>query len=156
MKKITPLLIISFFLVISCNNDTSEKENTQEETKTVIPVPDNPNAEITAADTSSTGVYQEEVVESETNEGGLKEALQATTTEVVEEESGLSFCDCVKKQKKLENIMLETEDDAVFDKAMEDIEALKTGDCKILFASKQNTLDDKQAHEQRVKNCLGH
>src|SRR5690606_7782821 len=113
---------------------------------------DDPNAEFTAADTSSTGVYQEEVDDSK--EMTLQEAMKANNAQPKVEEGGMSFCDCVKKQKQLEKTMLETEDDAAFDKAMEEMEKMKTGECKILFEGNQSTLEAKQAHEKKVKACL--
>ena len=67
----------------------------------------------------------------------------------------MSFCDCVKKNKKLSDIMMADEtSDADFDKAMEELEAMKTGECKIMFPD-QNNIDEQQAHKRKVKNCLG-
>lgn len=144
---LTVLLFATPLFITSCGGD--EPEEIIEDTTVVIQ--DNMNEEVTAADTSSTGVYQEETEE---GPGSLEEALQSSNEEVVEE-GGLSFCDCVKKQKELETIMLETEDDAEFDRVMEELENMKTGDCKILFAGNITTIEEKRAHERKVKKCLG-
>lgn len=134
-------------LIFACSSPTTTEEEALAEDQVEVV---NENSEVTAADTSSTGVYQEEVEEGPTS---LKDAMKAHATEVVEE-GGMSFCDCVKKQKVLNDLIMETEDDAEMDKAMKELEAMKTGECKILFSVKQNTMDEKQAHQQKVKRCF--
>lgn len=146
--KLSSLLLIVCFLFTACSENQPEEPETIETPKEEVIM--NENAEVTAADTSSTGVYQEEVDENATS---LKDALKANAKEEVIE-GGLSFCDCVKKQKTLNDLILETEDDAEMEKAMKELEAMKTGDCKILFSAKQNTVEEKQAHLQKVKRCL--
>lgn len=146
------LLLTVFTVFMACSNETetTEEEMVVEEETVTEPVMD-PNAEITAADTSSTGVYQEEVTESPSS---LKEAMQSSNNQPVVEEGGLSFCDCVKKQKELNELIMETEDDAEMEKAMTELETMKTGECKVLFSAKQNTIEEKEAHARRVKKCL--
>jgi hypothetical protein len=151
MKKLLALLSIFtlFLFITSCGEEPTEEiiEDSIEETFI-----DDANAEETAADTSSTGVYQEEVSDEETS---LEDAMNSNNAEEVVEEGGMSFCDCVKENKRLDDIMMADEtSDADFDKAMADKEALKNGDCKILFSGKQNTIDEKKAHERKVKKCL--
>ena len=151
MKKLLTILsLFSFLLFITaCENHKPTEEEIIDEV--LAPFSDDANAETTAADTSSTGVYQKEVNESE--ETSLQDAMKSATQEVIDE-GGMSFCDCVKKQKKLSDLMLETEDDTIFDKTMDELETLKKEDCKILFATQQNTIEEKQAHERKVKKCL--
>lgn len=149
MKKLATLLSIFTFVLFltSCGGDEPIDEVVEEI------VVDDPNAETTAADTSSTGVFQEEVSEEPQS---LQEAMQGSSTEPEVEEDGMSFCDCVKKNKKLQDIMMADDtSDEDFDKAMADLEAMKTDECKIMFAGKQNTMDDKKAHERKVRRCLG-
>jgi len=145
------ILATAFFLT-SCADEKLIEEETHQDIKTEEVFVDDANAEVTAADTSSTGVYQEEV--EETGEATLQDALKSNSKEEVIEEGALSFCDCVKKNQKLNDLMMETEDDAVLDQVMEDLQALRKGDCKILFEGKQNTIEEKQAHERKVKRCL--
>lgn len=147
LKKLTFVCLVAFTVYSCASDSTVEAELTDSSAVEV----DDPNAEFTAADTSSTGVYQEEVDDSK--EMTLQEAMKANNAQPKVEEGGLSFCDCVKKQKQLEKTMLETEDDAAFDKAMEEMEKMKTGECKILFEGNQSTLEAKQAHEKKVKAC---
>lgn len=148
IKRLAFLSIIAL-VTFACASDGSDTEMNIDTTNVQV---DDPNSEFTAADTSSTGVYQEEV--DNTKEITLQEAMKAANGNPKVEEGGMSFCDCVKKLKKLEKTMLETEDDAEFDKTMAEMDKMKTGECKILFEGNQNTLEAKQAHEKKVKRCL--
>ena len=147
------LLLTAFAVFMACSNETetTDEEIVVEEEQTATEPVMNANAETTAADTSSTGVYQEEVNESPSS---LKEAMQSSQNQPVVEEGGLSFCDCVKKQKELNELIMETEDDAEMEKAMTELETMKTGECKVLFSVNQNTIEEKEAHARRVKKCL--
>jgi hypothetical protein len=148
MKKLlTFLSILTFiFFMASCGGE----EPTDEMIDGVEEFIDDSNAEETAADTSSTGVYQEEVTDEETS---LQNAM-ADDSELEAEEGGRSFCDCVKRNKELTDIMMgDNTSDADFDKAMEELEAMKTNDCKIMFPDQSN-IEEKKAHERKVKRCL--
>lgn len=147
INKLTTLTLIAL-TAFSCVSDSNSDAELNDSTAVVI---EDPNAEFTAADTSSTGVYQEEVDDSK--EMTLQEAMKANNNQPKVEEGGMSFCDCVKKQRKLEKIVLESEDEAESDKALEELTAMKTGECKILFEGNQSTLEAKQAHEKKVKSC---
>jgi len=148
MKKLLAVLSVFTFIffMTSCGGEEPTDEMVQGETFV-----DDSNAEITAADTSSTGVYQEEVSEEPQS---LQDALSGNKEPEVEE-GAMSFCDCVKENKRLDDIMMGDEtSDADFDKAMADKDALKDGDCAILFKSNINTIEEKKAHERKVKRCL--
>lgn len=151
MKRyILPFSILALFFIVACGEDEPINDETNEEV--VEEFIDNPNAEETAADTSSTGVYQEEVDESEGN--SLQDALQNNAEPEIEE-GGMSFCDCVKRNQELQDIMMaDNTSDADFDKAMEEMEAMKTGDCKIMFPDQTN-IEEVAAHKRKVKRCLG-
>ncbi|OFY96234.1 MAG: hypothetical protein A3K10_12510 [Bacteroidetes bacterium RIFCSPLOWO2_12_FULL_31_6] len=147
LKKLSFVCLIAF-TVYSCASDTDIDAELTDSTTVLA---EDPNAEFTAADTSSTGVYQEEV--DDTKEMTLQEAMKSNNTQPKVEEGGMSFCDCVKKQRKLEKLVMESEDEAESDKALEELTAMKTGECKILFEGNQSTLEAKQAHEKKVKAC---
>jgi hypothetical protein len=150
MKNLILLFSITF-LFFACNtSEDNQEEINSDSTETQEVFIDDVNSEVTAADTSSTGVFQEEADENLT----LQESLKANAEKSTDETGGMSFCDCVKKQKQLEKTMLETEDDAEFDSAMEELNNMKTGECKILFEGNQSTMEAKQAHERKVKKCL--
>src|SRR3989344_9524838 len=138
LKKLTFVCLVAF-TVYSCASDSAVEAELTDSSAVVV---DDPNAEFTAADTSSTGVYQEEVDDSK--EMTLEEAMKANNNQPKVEEGGMSFCDCVKKQRKLEKLVLESEDEAESDKALEELTAMKTGECKILFEGNQSTLEAKQ------------
>ena len=147
MKKL--LAILSIFTLIIFMSSCGGEEPTDEMID-VEEFVDDENSETTAADTSSTGVYQEEVSEEPQS---LQDAL-AGDKEPEVEEGGMSFCDCVKKNEELQAIMMGDEtSDADFDKAMAEMEAMKTGDCKIMFPDQTN-IDEVRAHKRKVKRCL--
>ena len=50
-------------------------------------------------------------------------------------------------------MMSDDASDAEFDSAMEELEAMKTGECKIMFPD-QNNIDEVTAHKLKVKKCL--
>ena len=139
--------MIACLILFSCGGDEpTDEEINAEETEEFV---DNPDAEETAADTSSTGVYQEEVSEEPQS---LQEAMASENQE--EEEGGMSFCDCVKKNKELQDIMMaDGTSDADFDKAMEEMEALKEGECKKMFPNQSN-IEEVKAHKRKVAKCL--
>ena len=151
MKNII-YIIISLSLLASCHSDHSHDEVLEDSTAVEAVFIDDANAEVTAADTSSTGVYQEEVNKDENLT--LQESLRANANsgEAVEE-GGMSFCDCVKKQKQLEKTMLETEDDAEFDNAMEELGKMKTGECKILFEENNLQSTKKEHTKERLETA---
>lgn len=131
-------ILVSYMMVLSsCEND----ENNQTQNIENTPVENN----------------EEEIIEQFSDsleEDIVAEEMEETAVEEIKEDAGLSFCDCVKKQKELENVMLETEDDDEFDAAMEEMENMKSGACKILFEGNQSTIEAKQAHEAKVNDCL--
>jgi hypothetical protein len=151
MKKLAALLsLFTFILFLSaCGGDEPTDEQIEEVVEETVV--DDPNAEETAADTSSTGVYQEEVSDEPES---LQEAMQGSDNEMEAVEGGRSFCDCVKRNKELQDIMMgENTSDEDFDKAMAELEEMKKNDCKIMFPDQSN-IEEKKAHERKVKNCL--
>jgi len=146
LNSILSIFVLTLF-ISACNNEAKQEI---EETDVIETFIDDVNAEETAADTSSTGVHQEEVTE---DENSLQDAMKANAEPIIEEE-GMSFCDCVKKNKKLSDIMMADEtSDTDFDKAMEELENMKTRECKIMFPDQSN-IEEQQAHQRKVKNCL--
>jgi hypothetical protein len=150
MKKLLTFLSIFTFILFltSCGAEEQTDEIIKEVVETVSA--DDVNSEETAADTSSTGVYQEEVIEEEVS---LQDAMKADAAPEVEE-GGMSFCDCVKKNKELtDKMMSDDATDAEFDSAMAELDAMKTGECKIMFPDQSN-IDEVNAHKRKVKKCL--
>jgi hypothetical protein len=152
-KLLTFLSILTIsFLITSCGGEEPIKEEIIENSDEAVAIEDSPT-EMTAAEKSSTATFQEEMVEEEDEEVSLKESMRTNATPEIEE-SKLSFCDCVKKNKELtDKMMSDDTTDKEFDSAMEELEAMKTGDCKIMFPA-QNNIEEKQAHAIKVKRCL--
>jgi len=155
MKKINTFLSLSVLIIFlsACENKANQTLPTEPvSTTTEKTYSDDLDAEKTAADTSSTGVYQEEINELEES---LHNALKSETTNTIQEDDdAMSFCDCVKKNKELSDIMMADEtNDADFDQAMRELKTMKTGECKIMFPQ-QNNIEEQQAHQRKVNNCL--
>ena len=151
MKKLLSLLSI-FTLLLFFTSCEGEDPTIEVETEKVIETvsTNDVNSEETAADTSSTGVYQEEVIEEEIS---LKDAMNADEAKKVEQ-GAMSFCDCIKKNKKLtDKMMSDNATDAEFDEAMAELHKMKTGDCSIMFPDQSN-IEEKEAHQNKVNRCL--
>lgn len=69
-------------------------------------------------------------------------------------ENKMDFCQCVRENKRLEDALLEEEDDAKFDALMDEMTALEEQCPELRGAVNQTTMDAKKAHEARVKKCL--
>lgn len=155
MKKLNSLLvlILAIIFISACGNEEKQTSPTESANITVEKTfTDDPNAEETAADTSSTGVYQEVVNEEEQTLQNLPKNESVISNQ--EDENSMSFCDCVKKNKSLTDIIMSDDtSDKDFDKAMEEIDAMKDGACNIMFPQ-QNNIEEQQKHQQLVKNCL--
>ena len=89
MKKLLSLLSIFTFITIitSCGGEEPTLEEVTEEIIETVAI-DDVNSEETAADTSSTGVYQEEVIEEEIS---LKDAMKADTDPKIRSSSSKLF-----------------------------------------------------------------
>lgn len=147
-KHLFPLTIITF-LFFSCSPESSTEEETEVKDTVSTEMPDVNEANDFITDSTEVKVYQEEVDENQS----LEEALKSSKTEP-QEEGGMSFCDCVKKNKELEQRLMEEEDDTEIDKIMSEMEAMKTGPCKIMFPN-QTSKADLEEHQRKVRRCLG-
>lgn len=97
-------------------------------------------------DTSFVEAQEEELtdkeLEVETEEAELKELSKVT------------FCDCVKKQKALDDRLMETEDDAEIDKIMAEMDELSAGECKNLLANNASSPEEREERKAKVEACL--
>ena len=135
--KLTSLCLF-FLFITSCNNESPSKEEVIENTIEKDTLIDSNTTE-TSNDPIENEVVQEIVSEENSS---LKEAIEAHAKPLAEERK-LSFCDCVKKNKALtDKMMSDDASDEEFDAAMEALEKMKTGDCKIMFPE-QNNMDEK-------------
>lgn len=82
-------------------------------------------------------------------------AVENQSIEEAEKGGGLSFCDCVKKQKEIDDKMVLAEADDEVEVLLNESEKLRNGICKVLKAGNQMTAAEKKAREAKVKACLG-
>jgi uncharacterized protein YaaW (UPF0174 family) len=131
-------------LLSSCGNDAAIEENNETTDSLVTDISDELE-NIMAEDTAT----EETVVEPE-----MTEAIPENKVEKMVSASGMTFCDCVKKQDELSKIMEETEDDELLMKTMKEMDDLRKGDCSFLFQNTLSTQDQVEARERKIKACL--
>ncbi len=70
-------------------------------------------------------------------------------------EKSVDFCECVKKQYKINKAIEKTEDDAEIDRLFDEMTALEEGDCKEMLSGKgSHTKDQVEERKRRVEACL--
>ncbi|MFZ5551990.1 MAG: hypothetical protein ACOZCO_02655 [Bacteroidota bacterium] len=138
MKKLLFFTAVTVFL-FSCGGGEKKKGEEKKtdsiaDTTTVTPVP---------ADTAS-------------EKEKATEDLSSTSVEELEKEgSGTSFCDCVKKQKEIDDQLAAAEEDKLIEELLKKSEDLRNGECIILKVGNQMTAAQKKERERKVKACLG-
>lgn len=140
MKRVFGLLLITA-VIFACNNDNTGTSGQEEDTSVVMQ---------SAPLSDSTPVPDEVAIQQELAEEHMKENATNITYS-----SGLTFCDCVKKQKALNDKLMEAEEDSEIKKLQEEMKALMNGECKEFLATNQTTKEDQEAHQRKVKKCLG-
>lgn len=143
MKKLF-ITIAVIGLLSSCGNGSSTEEDINEIDSLVTDVTSELE-NIMAEDTA----VEETVIEPE-----MKEAIPENKVEKMVSASGMTFCDCVKKQDELSKIMEETEDDELLMNTMKEMDELRKGDCSFLFQNTLSTQDQVEARERKIKACL--
>ena len=149
MKIISNLLIVLFTLfIVACGgNETTEEGNKNTDSTTVNTEENVTTAEETPADTSM--INAEDTVGTE----GIATDEEEITEEKVVEETGMSFCDCVKKQKEIQKKIDESEDDEELMQLMQEMNDLRNGDCKVLFIQDQTSVDQVEERKKRIAAC---
>lgn len=143
MKKLF-FAITVIGLISSCGNDITTEENI-ESTDSLVTDVSSELENIMAEDTA----VEETVIEPE-----MTEAIPENKVEKMVSASGMTFCDCVKKQDELSKIMEETEDDELLMKTMKEMDDLRKGDCSFLFQNTLSSQDQVEAREKKIKACL--
>lgn len=92
---------------------------------------------------------------SSSGESQMQSDVKAAATEASGEvdDSGLTFCDCVKKMDKLQADLDAEEDADKIMAIMDEMEALLGGDCSVLKAKDQKSVEDQEEHKKRVAAC---
>ena len=139
MKK--SILLFATAFIFSCSSDSEQKDDV------ITPDPDTvviEEASVPVADTVGEVNNAPEV------------SAEASSIESFEKASeGPSFCDCVKKQKDLDDQLAAAEDDQLVDELLQKSEELRNGECQVLKAGPQMTSAQKKERERKVKACLG-
>ena len=136
MKKLLLTTTITFIL-FSCGGGEKKKE-AEKKTDSI-------------ADTTTT-LVPEDTISAEVK---ATEDLGSTSVEELEKSGeGLSFCDCVKKQKELDDQLAAAEDDKLIEELLQKSEDLRNGECIILKVGSQQTASKKNDREKKVKKCL--
>lgn len=74
--------------------------------------------------------------------------------EAVEPENQMTFCDCVRKLKELENKMIESETDEEFSALEKEMDAIRKDQCKVLDEGEQNSPEARAERLARMNACL--
>lgn len=137
MKKLLLSATVALFL-FSCGGGEKKKE-AEKKTDSI-------------ADTTTTVVPEDTI---SAQEKATKDLGSTSVEELEKSGTGLSFCDCVKKQKELDDQLIVEEDDAVIAELLKKSEDLRNGECIILKVGNQLTASQKKDRENKVKKCLG-
>ncbi|MBL4651681.1 MAG: hypothetical protein JKY53_02295 [Flavobacteriales bacterium] len=153
MRKIISLFFATLLFIGCSETPKSSTVRTAEELDKDIKTMLN---EAEAAEIEIQNSDSENVKEEEPEEILTDKELEAKTEEVeLKVLSKVTFCDCIKKQKVLDNQLMETEDDAEMDKIMAEMDALSEGECKNLMADKSTSPEDREARKAKIQGCLG-
>lgn len=136
------LFVISIFIVGCSGDNDAEETNAQGEhvEKIDSTMNDQDSSMVEEIDTASAEAYVSE-------EDDLEK--------LNEEHKQLTFCDCVKKQKELDDAMELEEDDAKLMDILDEMERLVNEECKVLTVGPNRTPDERAAHKRKVRKCLG-
>ena len=153
MRKIIPLFFTAL-LLIGCSETPKESsirtaEELDKDIKTMLNEAE--KAELKEQATDSQSIKTVEPVEILTDD----ELEVKTEKEELKVLSKVTFCDCIKKQKVLDDKLMETEDDAEMDKIMAEMDALSEGECKNLMADKSTSPEDRENRKAKIQACLG-
>ena len=138
------MIMVVFFWSCSSDNDAGKVITTEAADSAVVEQPVEQlmeTEEAVAADTSG-----------QMESGGEEEAAPK---EELKQLPQVTFCDCIKKQKALDDRLMETEDDAEINKIMADMDELSAGPCKNLLADKSTSPDAREERKAKIAKCLG-
>jgi hypothetical protein len=150
MKPLFNFALSLFFalFIVSCGNSKNENDTVNADS-TQVSSSDSLIIEETISDTLS------ESTEKEVNTGseGIATEDEIITEKKVVEQTGMSFCDCVKKQKEIQQKIDNSEDDEELMQLMQEMNNLRNGDCKVLFIQDQTSVDQIEERKRRIAAC---
>lgn len=151
MKKLL-LLAICAFTFAACSS---------EETPTTDPTPETTTDTTTTAEVDTVAPAMVDTTQADTMDTlgsmGMMTEEEMAAAEAEEEEktaNAWDFCQCVREQKRIEDALMEEEDDAKFDALMAEMDAIGENCPDLANPGNQTSMDAKKAYERRVKKCL--
>lgn len=114
---------------------------------------------------SKEGEETEEATSEDTTTEAVEETVPVDTVPKIEEaetieeaeaaNTGMSFCDCAKKIKTLDDQIMAEEDETKTEALMAEKDKLMDGDCLVMKAGAQNTPAQRAERMRKVNECLG-
>lgn len=142
MKRILTTLTLSsmmLFFYACSGEDTGEQTDNK----------DNVTSDTTSVDKD---ILQTEEIDTTATKDYVSE--EDAMEELNKEHKQLTFCECVAKQKELDDAMETEEDDAKVMELLDEMERLVNEECKVLTVSPNRTPDERAAHKRKVQKCL--
>lgn len=133
--------LLAFTLIFASCGGNNEEADAEENTDTTA-VEENTIEEMSSEDTTAA------------EEQPKMEQAVPESIEQAEAKGGMSFCDCVKKVKELDDQIMEEADDAKTETLLAEKEKLVNGDCIVIKAGAQNTPSQRAERERKVRECL--
>ena len=141
-------LILLFTTLFSCGNNHEEQKNDSSADSTTVETA-HESVDTLQESIADTSAAEEDTVGTE----GIAVEEEEITEEKVVEETGMSFCDCVKTQKEIQKKIDESEDDEELMQLMQEMNNLRNGDCKVLFIQDQTSVDQVEERKRRIAAC---
>ncbi len=155
MRRNWGVIILVLFCMVGCSDLSENSEvRTEEEIDRDIKIKLNQAeaVEQEKAMADSAKVEEAELPEEVLTDDELEEKTEKAELKVL---SKVTFCDCIKKQKALDDRLMETEDDAEMDKIMAEMDELTEGECKNLMADNSTSPEDRKNRKVKIQGCLG-
>ncbi len=145
---VKPLFIVLLFNFFACVGNDSGKQIPETTDSSAVEIADT-TGKTTPPAPDTTETANADTVGTE----GIATEPEEITEEKIVEETGMSFCDCVKKQKEIQKRIDESEDDEELMQLMQEMNNLRNGDCKVLFIQDQTSVDQIEERKKRIAAC---
>ena len=147
------VIVVVLFLLVGCsgapeNSEVRTEEEIDRDIKIILNEAEEQEKVMADSvkgedDESPDEILTDDELEVKTEEAELKELSKVT------------FCYCIKKQKVLDDRLMETEDDSEMDNIMAEMDELTEGECKNLMADNSASPEDRKERKAKIQGCLG-
>lgn len=152
MNKITNfhyLIILIFFGLVSCTNNSLDNLTNEEDVKTSTKEENEEEQEV-----SSPEPFQAQHNEPKAEVAKKQEVAEAQKEIVKKYGEQWDFCTCIVKGDSVNTAMMEDDiADEVFEQLMERSDHIDSK-CKHLLVQPNSTPEERDAHNKKVKDCL--